>query len=60
MKKKYKKELDNIKCECGYHNHKESVQRYGTCKGCGKVLDEKAKFHYELFCKLNLWRYKRH
>lgn len=55
MKKK-KTTLDNIKCECGYQNHKENVERYGTCKLCGRTLDQKAKFNYEMYCKLRLWR----
>ena len=53
--KKYK-DLGNIKCECGYQNHKENVERYGTCRGCGKVLDPQAKFKYEMYTKLRLWR----
>lgn len=56
MSKKRKDFLDNVICECGYQNHKESVKRYGTCKLCGKVLDPRAKFDYEMFCKLRLWR----
>lgn len=57
MKKKVYKDLPNINCpDCYYGNHKESVDRYGTCKRCGKVLDEKAKYKYEMFCKLRLWR----
>ena len=55
MRKKVK-DLGNIKCECGYQNHKENVARYGTCKGCGRGLDKKAKFDYEMYCKLRLWR----
>lgn len=55
-KKKYVEDLGNIKCECGYQNHKENIERYGTCRGCGKVLDPKAKFDYEMFCKLRRWR----
>lgn len=51
-----RKDLGNIKCECGYQNHKENVMRYGTCTGCGRVLDQKAKFNYEMFTKLRLWR----
>lgn len=55
MKNKHK-ELDNIKCECGYQNHKVMIEKYGTCKGCGKVLDPKAKYKYEMYCRLHLWR----
>lgn len=47
----------NIKCpKCNYQNHKENVERYGTCKLCGYVLDKKKKFEYDMFCKLRLWR----
>ena len=35
--------LGIIKCECGYYNHKDKIQKYGTCKFCGKVLDKKSK-----------------
>jgi len=56
MKAKWVEQLDNIKCECGYCNHKDNVKRYGTCRGCGKVLDKKAKFNYEMYTKLRLWR----
>lgn len=55
MRKKVK-DLGNIKCECGYQNHKENVERYGTCKGCGKTLDAKAKYRYEMYVKIRLWR----
>lgn len=59
-----KKKRDNEKflkeviiCEaCGYYNQKFNVDRWGTCKRCNKVLDEKAKFEYEMFCRLRLWR----
>lgn len=51
--------FDNVICdECKYQNHKENVQRYGTCRLCGKVLDAKAKFNYEMVCKLHLWKKK--
>lgn len=56
MKKKKLKPLDNIKCECGYSNLKKNVMRYGTCRLCGKVLDPKAKFDYEMYVKLRRWR----
>lgn len=56
MRKRKLKELPNIKCECGYQNHVENVRRYGTCRLCGKVLDPKAKFNYEMFIKLRRWR----
>lgn len=50
--------LRGIKCECGYFNQEENVKRYGTCKYCKKVLDPKAKFDYEMFCRLKRWRKK--
>ena len=55
-KKKNDKPLDNIVCECGYQNHKDAIKRFGTCKLCGKVLDSKAKYNYEMYCRLRLWR----
>ena len=56
---KDKSGLDNIIWpECKYNNHKDAIVRYGTCKGCGKVLDKKAKYNYEMFCRLRLWRKK--
>lgn len=56
--KKEKIKLNLIKCECGYQNQYFNVKRYGTCRGCGKVLDEKAKFQYEMINRLRLWRKK--
>ena len=44
--------------ECGYFNQEQNVKRYGTCKRCNKVLDPKAKFEYEMICRLRLWRKK--
>lgn len=51
-----KENLDNIICECGYQNHKSRIKKYGTCLFCGKVLDSKAKYKYEMNKKLRLWR----
>ena len=49
-----------VKCEvCGYANLKHNVDLYGTCRGCGKVLDPKAKYKYEMYCRLKLWRNKK-
>lgn len=58
MKKMSKEEFEkqHVVCECGYHNFKELVKRYGTCRRCGKVLDPKAKLEYERVCRLGLWR----
>ena len=51
------------KCpRCGKWSKKTYINIYGSCL-CGKVLDEKAKFRYEMFCKLHMWRnknYKNH
>lgn len=47
-----------IQCpRCGKWSRKTYVQTYGTCL-CGEVLDEKAKFKYEMYVKLHLWRNK--
>ena len=55
MKKEQKEIL--ILCDnCGYHNHDYNVKRYGTCTNCGTTLDKKAKFDYEMYCRLRLWR----
>lgn len=44
-------------CEkCGYRNHARNYKKYGTCTRCGAVIDEKAKFRYEMYTKLRLWR----
>lgn len=59
MKKKEKKIIPLIKCECGYNNQPHNVEVYGTCNGCKKVLDEKAKFRYDMNKKLRLWRGKK-
>lgn len=59
---KHNKQTDDFtkgtKCECGYFNQYSNVQRYGTCKLCGKTLDEKAKYKYEMYCRLKMWRKK--
>lgn len=50
-----KKWVSNIVCEqCGYQNHKYFVDIYGTCNLCGKVLDPKAKYRYEMKKRLRL------
>lgn len=52
--------IHNLQCpDCKYQNHIANIKRYGTCRLCGKVLDEKAKFRYEMFIKLRRWRKKR-
>lgn len=55
---KKRKWEENVKCECGYCNLEHNVRIYGTCRLCGKILDEKAKFKYDMNKKLNLWRGK--
>lgn len=55
-KKDYKKSLDVVKCECGYCNQRHNVEWYGTCTRCGKTIDNKAKYKYEMYCRLKLWR----
>lgn len=57
--KKRQKIIPLVTCECGYNNQPHNIKKYGVCKGCGKVLDKKAKFDYEMFCKLHLWRNKK-
>lgn len=52
------KKLKLVPCECGYNNKEYNIKRYGTCTRCGKVLDKKARFDYEMICKLKLWRKK--
>ena len=50
----------NIRCpDCNYCNHYEMIKLYGTCKLCGKVLDQKAKYKYEMYKKLHLWTKKK-
>ena len=57
--KKDKKIIEFVVCECGYNNQPENVNKYGTCRRCGKVLNDKAKFEYEMVCRLRLWRKKK-
>lgn len=59
MKKHKKEKLDLVICECGYNNQPENVAIYGTCRGCGKVLDSKVKFKREMYHRLRLWRKKK-
>lgn len=47
----------NVKCSiCGYANLKHNAEMYGTCTGCGAVLDPKAKFKHDMYKELRLWR----
>ena len=48
-----------IKCpHCGYNNKKYNAYKYGTCTGCKKPLDNRVRFHYEMYKKLMMWRKK--
>ena len=58
MKKK-KQMVQHVICECGYYNQPENVSFFGTCTRCRKVLDPKAKFRYDMYKKLRLWKGKR-
>lgn len=56
-REKSAKDLGLIYCDkCGYCNRKEMVDKFGTCRGCGKVLDDKAKFIFEMNSRLRLWK----
>jgi hypothetical protein len=47
-----------VQCpRCGKWSQKTYIQQYGSCL-CGEVLDEKAKFNYEMFVRCRLWRNK--
>lgn len=53
------KGLNLIQCpKCKYNNKPENVKFYGTCRLCDSVLDEKAKYKYEMNKRLRLWRGK--
>ena len=46
-----------IKCQkCGYFNQYYNYKKFETCKLCGSVIDKKAKFRYEMYNRLRLWR----
>ena len=55
MRKEKKILVPNIKCQCGYSNLKKWIDIYGTCKLCGAILDNKAKYRYEMRKKLYLY-----
>lgn len=59
MKKKKEPLMNYVKCECSYNNNPERLKAFGTCLRCGKVLDEKAKYRYEMNKRLKLWREKK-
>ena len=54
--KKDKKYIEFVTCDCGYNNQPHNVATYGTCRGCGKVLDQKVKYRVEMYHRLRLWR----
>lgn len=57
---KFEKEEIMIKCPiCKYQNPLKNVERYGSCKLCKYVLDPKAKYKYEMYCRLKLWKSKK-
>ncbi len=62
MKKDYSKSgyEKNTKCpRCNYQNLDKNIERYGSCRLCGYVLDKQAKFRYEMYCRLKLWKSKK-
>ena len=49
------KQIASVTCDqCKYCNKLYFIQIYGTCHLCGKVLDPKAKYKYEMRKKLHL------
>ena len=57
---KKEKPLKILFCDiCSYGNNPDYVKYTGLCHGCGKVLDDKAFFKYQMNKKLRLWRGKR-
>ena len=57
MVKRKKVWEESIKCPyCGYNNKKYNIELYGTCTGCKKTIDKKAKYKYEMNKRLRLWR----
>lgn len=52
------KKEEFVVCECGYNNKLKNINFYGTCTCCGKILNEQAKFRYDMYKKLRLWKGK--
>lgn len=51
------KKFNMIRCpKCGKYSKMSYVKQFGTCL-CGEVLDAKAKYYYEMYNRLRLWRY---
>lgn len=58
-KNKPEKYRELVRCDkCGYCNQPEMVKSSGVCNGCGKILNEKAKYRYEMYHRLRMWRKK--
>ena len=52
--------LDLTIClKCGYCNQPHNVNTYGTCTGCGFVLDKKVKMFYEIKKKNKYKKYNK-
>lgn len=45
-----------IVCSCGYNNHKQAIDTYGTCIRCNKILNERAYFKFNLRTLTKSWR----
>lgn len=53
-------ELGLIICpKCGYCNRKFNVENFGTCTGCGYVIDKRIKMFYEIRKKTNIKKVKK-
>lgn len=51
------KELNIIRCsKCGRYNFNGYVKKYGKCRACKNVLDEKADFKYTMIRKMHLFK----
>ncbi len=54
--KKDLSKLNMIRCpKCGKYSKMSYIKSFGTCL-CGEVLDAKAKYYYEMYKRLRLWR----
>lgn len=45
-----------VVCECGYDNQKNSIDTFGTCLKCGKILNERAYFKYNMRKLTRSWK----
>ena len=49
--------LNNTKCPvCGYYNKNIFAKKYGKCRRCLTVIDERADFKYNMIIKLHLFK----